>query len=185
MVGAVLDAAPGGGLRQASDGRFAEYYEPFTGEPLGSMQQSWTAAAVLDWLGWSRSVRPFGQAARSGRAFGLGEPFQWREGVDQTFPLTVGEPPQYRGEIGAAGIECFVVLCAALRCDLHQDRPHIGGSRERLTRPTLSRRRMATVVVGVRTRSRAASSVILMGPLSSKVSRSEAWARVSSGREPR
>ncbi|MFD4367063.1 glycogen debranching protein [Rhodococcus sp. NPDC058521] len=39
------------GLRQASDGSFAEYYEPFTGEPLGSMQQSWTAAAVLDWLG--------------------------------------------------------------------------------------------------------------------------------------
>ncbi len=39
------------GLRQASDGAFAEYYEPFTGEPLGSMQQSWTAAAVLDWLG--------------------------------------------------------------------------------------------------------------------------------------
>ena len=38
------------GLRQASDGTFAEYYEPFTGEPLGSMQQSWTAAAVLDWL---------------------------------------------------------------------------------------------------------------------------------------
>jgi glycogen debranching enzyme len=39
------------GLRQASDGTFAEYYEPSTGEPLGSMQQSWTAAAVLDWLG--------------------------------------------------------------------------------------------------------------------------------------
>lgn len=39
------------GLRQVSDGAFAEYYEPFTGEPLGSMQQSWTAAAVLDWLG--------------------------------------------------------------------------------------------------------------------------------------
>ncbi|MFA5707230.1 glycogen debranching protein [Mycolicibacterium sp.] len=39
------------GLRQASDGTFAEYYEPFTGAPLGSMQQSWTAAAVLDWLG--------------------------------------------------------------------------------------------------------------------------------------
>ena len=39
------------GLRQASDGSFAEYYEPFTGAPLGSMQQSWTAAAVLDWLG--------------------------------------------------------------------------------------------------------------------------------------
>ncbi|NUS42674.1 MAG: glycogen debranching protein [Mycobacteriaceae bacterium] len=39
------------GLRQASDGTFAEYYEPFSGAPLGSMQQSWTAAAVLDWLG--------------------------------------------------------------------------------------------------------------------------------------
>ncbi|MBU3751333.1 MAG: glycogen debranching protein [Mycobacterium sp.] len=38
------------GLRQVSDGAFGEYYEPFTGEPLGSMQQSWTAAAVLDWL---------------------------------------------------------------------------------------------------------------------------------------
>ena len=38
------------GLRQVGDGTFAEYYEPFTGEPLGSMQQSWTAAAVLDWL---------------------------------------------------------------------------------------------------------------------------------------
>ena len=39
------------GLRQAGDGSFAEYYEPFTGAPLGSMQQSWTAASVLDWLG--------------------------------------------------------------------------------------------------------------------------------------
>ncbi|HMS76980.1 MGH1-like glycoside hydrolase domain-containing protein [Gordonia sp. (in: high G+C Gram-positive bacteria)] len=38
------------GLRQVTDGHFAEYYEPFTGEPLGSMQQSWTAASVLDWL---------------------------------------------------------------------------------------------------------------------------------------
>jgi hypothetical protein len=40
------------GLRQVSDGTFAEYYEPFTGEPLGGMRQSWTAAAVLDWLDW-------------------------------------------------------------------------------------------------------------------------------------
>lgn len=38
------------GMRLVSDGQFAEYYEPFTGEPLGSMRQSWTAAAVLDWL---------------------------------------------------------------------------------------------------------------------------------------
>ena len=38
------------GLAQLSDGRFGEYYEPFTGEPLGSDEQSWTAAVVLDWL---------------------------------------------------------------------------------------------------------------------------------------
>jgi glucosylglycerate hydrolase len=29
---------------------FAEYLEPYTGEPLGSMDQSWTAAVALDWL---------------------------------------------------------------------------------------------------------------------------------------
>ena len=38
------------GLRLVGAGDFAEYYDPFTGEPLGSMQQSWTAAAALDWL---------------------------------------------------------------------------------------------------------------------------------------
>ena len=38
------------GLRLVGAGDFAEYYDPLTGEPLGSMQQSWTAAAVLDWL---------------------------------------------------------------------------------------------------------------------------------------
>ena len=38
------------GMRLVAGGHFAEYYEPFTGEPLGSMRQSWTAAAVLDWL---------------------------------------------------------------------------------------------------------------------------------------
>lgn len=38
------------GLRLCSDGQFAEYYHPLTGEPLGSRNQSWTAAAVLDWL---------------------------------------------------------------------------------------------------------------------------------------
>ena len=50
-LGRTVAALRAEGLRQASDGSFAEYYEPFTGEPLGSMQQSWTAAAVLDWLG--------------------------------------------------------------------------------------------------------------------------------------
>jgi hypothetical protein len=28
---------------------FAEYFEPFTAEPLGSLEQSWTAAVALDW----------------------------------------------------------------------------------------------------------------------------------------
>ena len=32
------------------DGGFAEYFEPFTGEALGSDDQSWTAAVALDWL---------------------------------------------------------------------------------------------------------------------------------------
>jgi hypothetical protein len=30
--------------------RFAEYFEPYTSEPLGSVDQSWTAAVTLDWL---------------------------------------------------------------------------------------------------------------------------------------
>jgi hypothetical protein len=37
-------------LRQLSDLSFGEYYEPFTGEPLGSRDQAWTAAAALEWL---------------------------------------------------------------------------------------------------------------------------------------
>jgi hypothetical protein len=39
-----------GGIRLTHDGTFGEYYQPFTGEPLGSTDQSWTAAVVLDWL---------------------------------------------------------------------------------------------------------------------------------------
>jgi hypothetical protein len=38
------------GLRLTGDGAFGEYYEPFSGEPIGSLDQSWTAAVVLDWL---------------------------------------------------------------------------------------------------------------------------------------
>jgi hypothetical protein len=37
-------------LDQLADGSLAEYYEPFTGEGLGSADQSWTAAAALDML---------------------------------------------------------------------------------------------------------------------------------------
>ncbi len=37
-------------LDQLADGGFAEYFEPFTSEPLGSGEQSWTAAVALDLL---------------------------------------------------------------------------------------------------------------------------------------
>jgi len=37
-------------LKQLEGLDFAEYYEPFTGAPLGSLRQSWTAAAALEWL---------------------------------------------------------------------------------------------------------------------------------------
>jgi hypothetical protein len=42
------------GLRLVADGNFGEYYEPFTGEWLGSAKQSWTAAVTLDWLSTAR-----------------------------------------------------------------------------------------------------------------------------------
>ena len=35
---------------QISRGGFGEYFEPFTGELLGSDNQSWTAAVTLNWL---------------------------------------------------------------------------------------------------------------------------------------
>jgi glucosylglycerate hydrolase len=38
------------GIAQLGDLSFAEYYNALTGEPLGSLNQSWTAAAALDWL---------------------------------------------------------------------------------------------------------------------------------------
>jgi len=37
-------------LGQLAEGGFAEYFEPFTGESLGSHEQSWTAAIALDML---------------------------------------------------------------------------------------------------------------------------------------
>jgi hypothetical protein len=50
-------AGPARGLRAANldllarpEAQFAEYFEPYTGEPLGSLEQSWTAAVALDWL---------------------------------------------------------------------------------------------------------------------------------------
>jgi hypothetical protein len=41
-------------LDQIAEGGFAEYFEPFTGEALGSWDQSWTAAVALDFLGAGR-----------------------------------------------------------------------------------------------------------------------------------
>jgi glucosylglycerate hydrolase len=38
------------GLVLIGDGTFAEYYDPLTGDPLGSLNQSWTAASAVDWL---------------------------------------------------------------------------------------------------------------------------------------
>jgi hypothetical protein len=38
-------------LAQLEKGEFAEYYEPFTNEPLGSRNQAWTAAVALEWIG--------------------------------------------------------------------------------------------------------------------------------------
>jgi hypothetical protein len=32
------------------EAHFAEYFDPLTAEPLGSVDQSWTAAVALDWL---------------------------------------------------------------------------------------------------------------------------------------
>jgi glucosylglycerate hydrolase len=37
-------------LEQLASGGFGEYFDPYTGEPLGSPRQSWTAAVALDWL---------------------------------------------------------------------------------------------------------------------------------------
>ena|SRR5215211_97801 len=42
----------GAALEELACGGFAEYFEPFTGEPLGSDDQSWTAAVALDWLAY-------------------------------------------------------------------------------------------------------------------------------------
>jgi hypothetical protein len=37
-------------LAELDDEMFGEYYHPVTGAPLGSLNQSWTAAVALDWL---------------------------------------------------------------------------------------------------------------------------------------
>ena len=37
-------------LDQITQGGFAESFDPFSGAPLGSIDQSWTAAVALDWL---------------------------------------------------------------------------------------------------------------------------------------
>jgi glycogen debranching enzyme len=46
----IADELRASGLEQIGTVGFYEYVDPFTGEGLGSDAQSWTAAAVLDWL---------------------------------------------------------------------------------------------------------------------------------------
>jgi hypothetical protein len=46
----VADKLAAIGIAQLEDGSYAEYYHALTGAPLGSVNQSWTAATALDWL---------------------------------------------------------------------------------------------------------------------------------------
>jgi glucosylglycerate hydrolase len=46
----VADKLSAQGIAQLGDGSFAEYYHALSGMPLGSVNQSWTAASALDWL---------------------------------------------------------------------------------------------------------------------------------------
>ena len=41
-------------LLERPEAEFAEYFDPFTAEPLGSREQSWTASIALDWLAHTR-----------------------------------------------------------------------------------------------------------------------------------
>ena len=50
------EALRGAALQELAEGGFAEYFEPFTGEPLGSHDQSWTAAVALDWLAYDGAL---------------------------------------------------------------------------------------------------------------------------------
>jgi hypothetical protein len=58
---AVAEALRAAALEQIwCSGGFPEYVQPFSGEPLGSLRQSWTAAVTIDWLAdaapWSADV---------------------------------------------------------------------------------------------------------------------------------
>jgi hypothetical protein len=56
-------------LEQLASGGFGEYFDPFTGKPLGSIRQSWTAAVALDWLadGLQENGEEDNTEARQGR----------------------------------------------------------------------------------------------------------------------
>jgi glucosylglycerate hydrolase len=41
-------------LQQVREAGFSEYFDPFSGDPLGSPDQSWTAAVTIDWLASAR-----------------------------------------------------------------------------------------------------------------------------------
>ena len=52
-------------LEQIASEGFGEYFEPFTGGPLGSLRQSWTAAVTLDWIARGPPQEPLRDEARS------------------------------------------------------------------------------------------------------------------------
>ena len=72
----------------AAAGEFAEYFEPFTGAPLGSLQQSWTAAVALDWLAASAATPPGGTTT-------YGQTF--RQICPNTLPVSGAEAPSGSG----------------------------------------------------------------------------------------
>ena len=57
---------------------------------------------------------------------GVGEAFQWFEGIGEVLPFLVGELPKHHRQLGAAGVERLGVLHLTLRGDLDEYRPHIG-----------------------------------------------------------
>ena len=90
------------GRVQAS--QLSEYFEPFTGEPLGSSEQSWTAAVTLDWLHNNSSVawRP-GCCRRSWKLRGslaVREPARTVASVAQVVIRAIGTRPRAESREG-------------------------------------------------------------------------------------
>jgi hypothetical protein len=67
---AAAESLRAAGLEQIwCSGGFPEYVESFSGEPLGSLRQSWTAAVTIDWL--AGGTTPWNPAVARARHGGL------------------------------------------------------------------------------------------------------------------